>query len=277
MVNGGKMKNKILALLDVTGVFLVTMLAIVLVGASQPAGWVRQVTHRTFLEYLTMIAVPLVILLVSKRNLSLYGLSFRNMRYHINITLIAFIPVAVSCVFFSFLSSIKMKDALILVVIQVALLFVLGFILRKKPTLGDGVLAGFVFLGFSNRLAAGALAGNAISAVIFYVLFLGFAEEFLFRGYIQSRLNIAFGKPFKFFGVTWGWGAIIASVLFGLMHVLNVASLVSGHWILTPWWGVWTFFSGLVFAFIREKTGSIVAPALLHGLPQGIAYAFMGM
>jgi membrane protease YdiL (CAAX protease family) len=116
-----------------------------------------------------------------------------------------------------------------------------------------------------------------VSALVFYVLFLGLGEERLFRGYIQSRLNAVFGRPFSFYGVEWGWGAIVASALFGLMHVLNLGSYVNEQWYLTPWWGLWTFFGGLVLAFVREKTGSIVAPTLLHGLPQGIASAFLGL
>jgi membrane protease YdiL (CAAX protease family) len=50
-----------------------------------------------------------------------------------------------------------------------------------------------------------------------------------------------------------------------------------GNWHLTPWWGLWTFFAGLVLGFVREKTGSIVAPTILHGLPQAIAAAFLGI
>lgn len=35
-----------------------------------------------------------------------------------------------------------------------------------------------------------------------------------------------------------------------------------------------------MFGFLREKTGSILAPAILHGLPEalaGIGRAFMGI
>jgi membrane protease YdiL (CAAX protease family) len=40
-------------------------------------------------------------------------------------------------------------------------------------------------------------------------------------------------------------------------------------------WGFWTIFGGLVFGFVREKSGGILAPALLHGLPQAIAFTMM--
>ncbi len=194
------------------------------------------------------------------------------------IVLTAFIPVALASVPLAFVDYREWRGAVVLSAIQVALLIVLGQLLRRKPSLGgNGVAAGLVLLVLARNMRAQPTAANAFSALLFYVLFLGLGEELLFRGYIQSRLNIAFGRPFVFFGVQWGWGAVIASVLFALMHVINLGSLSAGQWQLTPWWGVWTFFGGLVFAFLREKTGSIAAPALLHGLPQGITYAFLGL
>jgi hypothetical protein len=33
----------------------------------------------------------------------------------------------------------------------------------------------------------------------------------MFRGYIQSRLNTAFGRPFRLWGVPWGWGLVITA------------------------------------------------------------------
>jgi len=39
------------------------------------------------------------------------------------------------------------------------------------------------------------------------------------------------------------------------MHVLNLGGLAGGRWYLAWWWGFWTFFGGLVFGFVREKTG----------------------
>ncbi|MEW6403629.1 MAG: CPBP family glutamic-type intramembrane protease, partial [Chloroflexota bacterium] len=75
----------------------------------------------------------------------------------------------------------------------------------------------------------------------------------------------------SFFGVKYGWGIVIASVLFGVTHVGLLSMLLGESSSLTWAWGFWTFFGGLVFGLVREKSGSIVAPALLHGLPQAIA------
>ncbi len=102
---------------------------------------------------------------------------------------------------------------------------------------------------------------HPVAARLFIALiFIGQAEEFLFRGYIQTRLNQVFGKPFSLLGLSFGWGIILASLLFGLMHVLSPGN--PWHWA----WGFWTFFGGLCFGVIREKGGSFVASGLVHGI-----------
>jgi membrane protease YdiL (CAAX protease family) len=278
VLQGGEVNTKLVALAESVAVFALTLLLVVAVGISPAGAWVRRVTHRSFLEYAVMIAVPLLLLLVSRRDLASYGISLRNPRYHLKVTITAFIPVAMADVVLRFVDYTALGGALILTATWIAVLVVLGLLLRRMPAPGaNTALVTLPLIALVGGHGQQATPVNAFSALLFYVFFLGLGEELLFRGYIQSRLNIAFGRPFKLFGVPWGWGAVIASALFGLMHVLNLAGMISQSWQLTPWWGLWTFSFGLVMAFVREKTGSIVAPTLLHGLPQGIAYAFMGL
>ena len=266
------------AVLEVVVVFSLTLFLVALAGLSPVGEWVRQSTNRAFFEYIVMIAVPLLILVVTRRNLASYGISLRNFRYHVDIALTALVPVAFASVPFMFVDEKQRNGALIMIPVQIAVLFVMGWLLKRKPTRNESgmVVGAFLLVNYSS-LAGKATVGNGISALLFYIFFLGFGEELLFRGYIQSRLNEAWGRPYQFFGVNWGWGVVITSILFGIMHFLNLGSLIGGGWQLTPWWGLWTFFAGFTGGFVREKTGSIVAPTLLHGLPQGIAYAFLGL
>lgn len=37
-----------------------------------------------------------------------------------------------------------------------------------------------------------------------------------------------------------------------------------------------SFAWGLAFGYLRERTGSLLPPALVHGIPQAIAWAFLG-
>jgi membrane protease YdiL (CAAX protease family) len=166
--------------------------------------------------------------------------------------------------------------ALFLAGIQISLLLILAWLLRKRPSpraasyLGVGI---FLFPGLTA--APGSIAGKALILFITYAIFVGFGEEFLYRGYVQSRLDEVFGKPFKLAGIVFGWGVVINSILFGLTHVGILRWILGLSAEVTLAWGFWTIFSGLVFSFVREKSGSILAPALLHGLPQAIASVAM--
>lgn len=72
------------------------------------------------------------------------------------------------------------------------------------------------------------IIGKVISTVIWQFIFSGFGEEIHYRGYYQPRINEEFGRPFKFLGVEFGLGLIVASLLFGLSHVLNPFSPFEG-------------------------------------------------
>jgi membrane protease YdiL (CAAX protease family) len=112
-----------------------------------------------------------------------------------------------------------------------------------------------------------------VSTVVWQFVFSGFGEEFVWRGYVQSRLNQAFGRPMRLFGIQFGPGLIIASLLFGLLHAFNTSDPAVGLSSLAWGWGLWTSVAGLFFGVIREKTGTLLAPGIAHGLPDAAGEA----
>ncbi len=227
--------------------------------------------------YVVMVALSLIAISLHGGKFAVYGIAFGNLKYHLDIAAVCFVPVALANLPFGLgVDHTTWGGALILAAVQIGLLFVLAGVLRGKPSAASlGIVgAGLVVLPGLNQAAA-STAGKAIAIFLTYALFVGFGEEILYRGYMQSRLNEAFGKPYHFSGVAFGWGAIITALLFGLTHVgiLRWVLDLSGE--VTWAWGFWTIFSGLVFGLVREKSGGILAPALLHGLPQAIATVAM--
>lgn len=223
--------------------------------------------------YVAMITLALLAIAARRRKPADYGMIFENTGYHLDIAATCFIPVALSNIPFALgVEHTSWGGALVLAAAKIGLLFILALILRKKPSapgMGIAVMGMLLLLPVSN--AGGATAGKALALFLTYAFFVGFGEEIIYRGYMQSRLNEAFGKPYRFFGVAFGWGAILTSLLFGLTHVGILRWLLGASSEVTWAWGFWTFFGGLALSFVREKSGSILAPALLHGLPQAIA------
>ena len=270
-------QSKVKAILEVICVLFLVLLIIKVIQASNLSEWQKTRLGHPFLNHATMIAISLLVLASTRRNFAAYGISFRKIKYHLLVTLICLIPILLASSAFNFLDWQKWDGAFILSSIYLALLFIFALLLRKKPSAGETAALGALFLLFAIPSAAGADIGKSILSFIYFLFFVGFGEEMLFRGYFQSRLNAAFGRPHRFFGVKWGWGIIITSLLFGLAHIFNGFNPFLGKFGLAWPWGFWTIFSGLAFGYLREKTRSIVAPAILHGMPRAIAALFFAV
>ncbi len=91
----------------------------------------------------------------------------------------------------------------------------------------------------------------------------GLSEEFFFRGYLQTHLNCRFRRPYEFLGARFGWGLILAAVLFGACH------LVTGDFTRLR-----VIFFGLFAGWLRERTDTIAVPAAYHGVAN-ILYEIM--
>jgi membrane protease YdiL (CAAX protease family) len=135
---------------------------------------------------------------------------------------------------------------------------------RIRPALGLLLLAGILAAVLSIAVALGTPLGAAASTLTGRVVFTGLGEELFFRGYAQSRLNLAFGRTSRILGVPCGPGLWIAAALFGMVHLLNPTLYLSGDWDVSWTLGAATFGSGLVFGFLREMTSSIWAGVLVH-------------
>ncbi len=78
-------------------------------------------------------------------------------------------------------------------------------------------------------------------------------EEFFYRGFIQTRLRDAWPEGRLFLGARLGKAFWVTAVLFAL-----------GHLAIFQVYRLGVFFPALLFAWMREKTGSVVGAALLH-------------
>lgn len=79
-------------------------------------------------------------------------------------------------------------------------------------------------------------------------------EEWFFRGYLQARLDQRLGTPWRLMGARLGWGFILASAAFAVLHPILIPG---AHRLLV-------FFPGLLFGWLRARTGNIGAAVVVH-------------
>ena len=110
---------------------------------------------------------------------------------------------------------------------------------------------------FALRLPPGLLDWHpGKNLLIAELVVVALPEEFFFRGYLQTRLDEAFSPTRRFLGATIGPSLVVTALLFGLCHVAvqgNAATFA-------------VFFPGLVFGWMRARTGSILPGVMFHAL-----------
>ena len=97
------------------------------------------------------------------------------------------------------------------------------------------------------------------------LLFVGPAEELFWRGAVQGRLRESLGL----------WASILgAGLLFAGVHALNYVNVGTDAlslWLLADLTGI--FLTGAVLGLVYEKTESLTAPILVHGLYDAVLLA----
>jgi membrane protease YdiL (CAAX protease family) len=283
----GNPAERIIALGEVVGAFALVHLSYRSFKHSTELGRAEVAAGLNFSPGSVMVLFTVAILLLCRRSFAQYGLTREGWRYNLNIGLVwgvlyiaaAGLVIKFSGIHFDPLHPPDLRRALVAATGElVNTLLLLWFLRRERGVLLrlPSLVSLFLLLGLlSFPLVVAFHFHRPFLHVLLAVLWLffgaGFGEEIFFRGYIQSRVNQVFGCPFRFMGVDFGWGLLVSSVLFGFIHVLNTVDYFAGRYDFAWWWWLPNFVSGLFFGFVREKTRSVLAGSILHGLGDVLA------
>lgn len=100
------------------------------------------------------------------------------------------------------------------------------------------------------------------NTLLFTAIMPGLNEELIYRGLLLGLLNKIFEKRFKLFATNFGWGAILTSLVFGLLHGFSLSNSYQFQFDL-----ITIFFTGIygfIYALIKERSGSLVFPIIAH-------------
>ncbi|WP_223168068.1 CPBP family intramembrane glutamic endopeptidase [Nonomuraea sp. SYSU D8015] len=121
--------------------------------------------------------------------------------------------------------------------------------------LGGGVLAAapVLLLSLPTPLSerGGAVAVTLLPVLLLFSLAGNLAEEVLFRGLLQGRLEQHAGAV---------RAAVLSALLFAACHVFLASTVTDVGWPLLAF----TLYEGLICAFLRLRSG-VIAAALAHG------------
>lgn len=111
-------------------------------------------------------------------------------------------------------------------------------------------------LGFDNLF----IYSDRLVALVSLVILPPIVEETVFRGFLFTGMR----KKLKFL-----WAALITSAMFAALHLLGSSDGLL--WIAA----LDTLVLSLVLCYLRERTGALWAPMMLHGAKNAIAFTIL--
>ena len=247
-------------------------------------GRLESTAHQNYSAGIVMILFTVLAVRLRGWRLSDFGMNLKNWRYNLNLGILWGLLSPVALLLVIGLSGYRPKVdgnqqtpwnvAFIGCGVALAYWLLLLWILRTPraalvavpPAAGVVALVVFCSLPVLVAFHFHRPVPHMVGIVGWMFLGAGFGEEIFFRGYIQTRLDLAFGRPIVFAGLRFGAGLIVSSMLFGLVHALNPVDYFHGRFAFNWPLGLVESFEGVLFATIRQKTGSIFPGAIAHGL-----------
>lgn len=102
-----------------------------------------------------------------------------------------------------------------------------------------------------------------VAELVFVAFVVGPTEELLFRGLIQTALNGSIRSTISLRGWSLRWGTVVAAVVFGLFHLINLAYQPLGDSVVQIGMAV---VLGLLFGVIYDRTRNLIGASLAHSL-----------
>jgi uncharacterized protein len=117
------------------------------------------------------------------------------------------------------------------------------------------------------------LSPASIGAGIFFEgIFVGPTEEIPFRGLLQTFLMQRSSGRVRFFKYDMHVAGVILALLFALAHLTSFWT--EDFWIALGQ-QIYAFALGILYAYWREKSGSLLAPMIGHNVGDGVEYVLM--
>lgn len=284
--------DRALAIAEVVGAFALTHVAYRAIKQFTVIGDWDASRHTNFTPGAVMIAFMLAVLWVCRRNFESYGLGFRDWQYCLalglagSVVMLLIEGVGLFATHIQFdatkppdprapLSPLRMIALAATVLPAYAAVLILvqkrrALLVRIPPAISLPAIA--VLMSMLPLAAAYVQRPPMWLTPVWLFFGAGVGEEVFYRGYIQSRVDQAFGRPGRLLGFQFGMGLFVSSLLFGLVHALNTVDYFHGRFDFGWSMGLQSVVVGVFFGLIRSKTDSVIPSSIMHGLSDIFAF-----
>jgi membrane protease YdiL (CAAX protease family) len=232
-----------------------------------------------------MVIIPVIAIIATRLDFEEVGATLSNWRSSVNAGFKGYLAFLVPQFALTFFNGwgIDYREYGVLASLLGIVVLLMSFILLRNLGKGTGdisilravLVAIIVLIPFVLAYTYNALSLKLFTSFIWQVLVSGFAEEFMFRGYIQSTVNREYGRHWAVRGVKFGPGILVSSALYGLSRAMRTMKPWSGVYTLNIGLGLYTFALGVFYGIIREATGDMIGSGTANALIDGVGSTFI--
>ena len=253
-------------------------------GIYQLTRWESRVLGESYFLGLITLATPLMVTVVTKKSLEDYGLIVRDWRVSFGRGLTGYFYLLLPnlTLFVMTVPSLEVTSLFVSLAVSVvtwiAMLLTLMHLSRGGgPHTRRNLITVIILLGapLIFTVLYGSFNIRLASIVVWEIVFGGVANEVLYRGFMQGRVNEEYGRPWKLMSVSYGPGLVVSSALYGLAGAMSGLNPLRGQFALSIPVGIHGIALGLFLGFLREAAGDIGAGSVASGLSGAIGRLLM--
>ena len=268
------------SIVEVAAVFaLLAALQHMAPGIADLMRWESRVLGESYFMGLMTLTLPLLAIVVSKGSFEEYGLAVSGWGPSLGRGLTGYLCLLLpnAVIFLMGVAGVSLTYLPASVFVSGVTLLALFLALRRfskpgTPRNRRNLVAVAALAASPLVLSAlvGGLSLRLASSLLWELVFGGAAEEILYRGYVQSRVNGEFGRPWRFMGVDFGPGLLVSSVLYSVAGAMSTFRPWRGLYDLSFAVGVHALALGVFYGFMREASGDVGASTVANGLNDAV-------
>ena len=245
--------------------------------------WENRVLGGSYFTGFLMILIAVFTIIINRHEFRFMGVSIEKLRISINMGFKGWIYLLIPQILLIFLSlmGFRIQNHLNISLLLGFLILCIGWLYSRRAGLSPAgnLKIVLIFIIFISPLIIGYLYGefslSLIKQFVWEVIVGGYVEEFFFRGFIQSSINLEYGNNWRFGETKLGPGLILSAAFYGLSRGLRTFKPWLGiyriSWSLT----IYTFAIGIFFGLIREKSGDIMSSGTTSSMINVISNLFV--
>lgn len=255
------------------------------VGVRDLVRWENRALGGSYVTGALMIVLGVIVIIIRRYEFNEMGLTGERWRRSINYGFRGWVFILIPQYMFSLILAwgVSYKESFEVAGLMGILILLACFLMVTRKEILPArnkrlILIGLVmFIPFALMTFTGEIMARVMKVYVWNILVGGFAEEFFYRGYLQSSINLEYGTNWKLGKVKFGQGLLISSILYGLSRGLRTIRPWSGTYSISWGWTFYAFTLGIFYGLIRESSGDIISSWTANGMIDGIGEALVNI